>query len=413
MKIVKFDRVSAVALAAIAATVILWSQADVARAAEPLRIGIVGGLTGACASITEPALKATRLAVEEINAAGGINGRKVELVLGDSKTRPDEAAKQARDLVQTEKVELLTGVCSTPEYLAVSEVSRDLKIPLFSSLAGTHRATMDLFHPYVFIMQPSTIMEGTAIGEYAAKQGWKKIATIAWDYEWGHIAVDTFLDRLREKSSGIQVVGQYWPKYAETNFNSTISAALAQQPDAVLTVISEPSSSGFIQQGKAYGLFQRAKVITLLTTDILMHLGDQVPEGIYGWARAPFYALNTSKGRAFTAKYRKQFNEYPADWAVMAYDTMHWIAEAANKAGGIKDIEKLRQTFASFDFDSARGPMRIRLFDNAAYAPEYIGVTKKVPEYPFAILTDVQLIPAASLMPSESVVQKRRDAAKK
>ena len=155
------------ALALLCATA-LGLLALTARAADPIKIGYVGGISGPCGGLTHSAIKAMKIALAEINAAGGAAGRQIEIIWRDSKTKPDEGAKQARDLILTEKVDLLTGVCSSSVFMAINPVSKQYGVPLFSAISGTHKATIDFGHPYVFQTQPHTLMEGKALAEYAA-----------------------------------------------------------------------------------------------------------------------------------------------------------------------------------------------------------------------------------------------------
>ena len=156
-----------------------------ASAAEPIKIGYVGGISGACGGLTHSARKAMEIAQAEINSAGGVLGRPIEIIWRDSKTKPDEGAKQARDLILSEKVDLLTGVCSSSVFMAINPVAKQYGVPLFSAISGTHKATIDFGHPFVFQTQPHTLMEGEALAEYAARGGWKNIVTMGLDYEWG------------------------------------------------------------------------------------------------------------------------------------------------------------------------------------------------------------------------------------
>ena len=137
------------ALALLCATA-LGLLAPTARAADPIKIGYVGGISGPCAGLTHSAIKAMKIALAEINAAGGAAGRQIEVIWRDSKTKPDEGAKQTRDLILSEKVDLLTGVCSSSVFMAINPVSKQYGVPLIGAMSGTHKATIDFGHPYVF-----------------------------------------------------------------------------------------------------------------------------------------------------------------------------------------------------------------------------------------------------------------------
>ncbi|MBI3991678.1 MAG: ABC transporter substrate-binding protein [Candidatus Lambdaproteobacteria bacterium] len=378
-----------------------------------MKIGYVGGISGVCGSLTPPAIKAMKMATEEINNAGGIMGRPVEVIYRDSKTKPDEGAKQARDLIVSDKVEIITGVCSSSIFMSVFPVTKEYNIPLFSALSGTHKPNIDFFYPGVFQTQPHTIIEGKALAEFTKQKGWKKIVTMAMDYEWGRTTIEVYKDHLAQIDPSAKIVKELWPKFGESNMTSFITATLADQPDAVIAVTAGVTTNSLIKQGKAYGLFDRTKVVAFLVTQTLMDMGTEVPDGIYGWSRAPFNALGTARGADFVKRYRARYDgEYPTDWGVLGYDVMYFIKEVVTRAGNTKS-EDMSKAAASFTFDSVRGQLRSRTLDNTLDSPSYIGITKKTPEYPFPILTDVTAIPGSKLLPSEAEVLKMRAMANK
>jgi len=387
--------------------------ASTALAAGPtLKIGYVGGITGACAGLTSYAVKAMKLATEEINKSGGILGRQIEVIYRDSKTRPDEGAKQARDLILSEKVEILTGVCSASVFMAVNPIAEQYKVPLFSAISGTHRTNIDFGHPYVYQTQPHTMIEGKALAEFAAKQPWNTIVTMGLDYEWGRVTVKVFKEELAKLKPSVKFGKELWPRIGETNMASYITAALADKPDAVMAVMFGDGTISMVKQGEAYGFLQRTKLLTFLSTEAMISLGNEIPDGIYGWARAPFYALGTANGAEFVKKYRAAYNEYPADWGVLGYDVMYIIKAGIEKAGGT-DPEKLPDAMASLTFNTLRGPLKMRKLDNTMDSPVYMGVSKKTPEYPFPIMVNVDRIPGEHTLPSVAVVEQLRKEAKK
>lgn len=397
----------------IAVSALTLGLGETAYAAGHIKIGYVGGISGACGGLTHSVLKAMKIATAEINASGGMAGRQIEVIYRDSKTKPDEAAKQARDLILSEKVDLITGVCSSSIFMAVNPIAKQYGVPLISALSGTHRATIDFGHPFVFQMNPNTLMEGKALAEHAAKQGWNNIVTMGLDYEWGRTTVKVFTEELKKLRPNVKISKQLWPRLGETNLTSYITAALNEKPDAIMAVMFGSGTNSLIKQGKTYGLLKRTKLLTFLSTESFMSLGTAIPDGIHGWARAPFYAIKTAKGKAFIKKYREANNgEYPNDWGVLAYDSMYYIKEGIDRAGGT-DPAKFREALTSFTYDSLRGPLKMRKIDNTVDSPSYIGVTKKTADYPFPILVNIDVIPGSLTLPSEAVVKELRAAAAK
>ena len=381
--------------------------------AAGVKIGYVGGISGACGGLTHSARKAMEIAQDEINSAGGVLGGPIEIVWRDSKTKPDEGAKQARDLILSEKVDLLTGVCSSSVFMAINPIAKQYGVPLVSAISGTHKATIDFGHPFVVQTQPHTLMEGKALAEYAARKGWKNIVTMGLDYEWGRTTVKVFTEELGKLNPDAKIARQLWPRIGETNLTSYITAALAEKPDLIMAVMFGSGTNSLIKQGKAYGLLQRTELLTFLSTESYMSLGRDVPDGVHGWARGPFYALASDAAREFVAKYRAAHDgEYPNDWGVLGYDAMYIIAGALDKAGSA-DPAALREALGAMAFDTLRGELRMRTIDNTFNAPSFIGVTKMTDDYPFPVMTDVNVIPGDLTLPDEATVQALREAAAK
>ncbi|MBI3991748.1 MAG: ABC transporter substrate-binding protein [Candidatus Lambdaproteobacteria bacterium] len=396
------------ALAALA----LAYGATPAHAADPIKVGFVGGISGFCASTIGPSVNAVKLAEEEINAAGGINGRPLELLIRDSKSKPDEGAKQARDLIENEKVHMIMGPCSSSVWLAISPMAKEYKVPLVSAAAGSHRGTVDFGHPYIYQGQQNAQMDANAAAEYFTLKGWNNVVTIGLDYEWGHSFVDMFVERFKKINAKANVKKQLWPKFGESNMTSFITATLAENPDAVFAASFGPTSTALFKQGNAYGLSKRTNLVTIMTYKELAPLAGDMPDGFIGISRIPFWAMPNEKGRAYVRKYKERFGDYPDDFGTIAYDVLHHFAEGYRRNGGT-DPDKLRVTMSSFTYEGVRGPVSFRFIDNTIQAPSLIGITKKLPEYPFSILTDIAYIPSDKTLPSEAEVNAARAAAAK
>ena len=260
--------------------------------------------------------------------------------------------------------------------------------------------------------QPHTLMEGKALAEYAARKGWKNIVTMGLDYEWGRTTVKVFTEELAKLNPDAKIARQLWPRIGETNLTSYITAALADEPDLIMAVMFGSGTNSLIKQGKAYGLLQRTELLTFLSTESYMSLGRDIPDGVHGWARGPFYALTTDAAKEFVAKYQAAHDgEYPNDWGILGYDVMYIIAGALEKAGST-DPAALREALGAMTFDTLRGEIGMRMIDNTFNAPSFIGVTKMTDDYPFPVMTDVNVIPGDVTLPDEATVEALREAAR-
>lgn len=400
-------------LAALAMTLLAGGHAFAEE--PPIKIGFAGDLTGACAALTEDELNAVKIGVDELNAKGGILGRKVELVIRDSQTKPDEGAKVARELIVDEKIDVLTGVCSSAVMLAESAVSGELKVPFYATIGSTQRANIELYQPYFWQAQANATMEAYAAAEYVAKKSeWKTIATLGSDYEWGHTSVAAFSERLKTLRPDVTIIDPIFPKVGETAMAPYITTALNNKPDAVFAALFGGSLGSLIKQGQGFGFFQRTNLVTLMTVDTLQTMGSAMPaSNVYGIARAPFFALEqTPEVKAFIEKYRGAYNEYPTDWSINGYDGLMFYAAAAEHAKSVAP-DAIIKAISEISYDGLRGKgLKVRAFDGQMNAPSYVGKATKVPEYDFPILTEIEKFPGEALMVSEDTIAAARKAAK-
>lgn len=389
--------------------------AGAAAAEEALKIGYVADLTGACAPIAEDGLNGSKLAVEALNAGGGVLGRPVELVIRDSQTKPEEGGKQARELAATAGIEALTGVCSSAVMLAVNEVAKEFKLPHLAMIGSTQKANIEAYNPYFIQTQANATMEARAAAEYVAKKAdWKRIAPMGFDYEWGHTSVEAFSNRLKELRPDIEITEPVFMKVGEANMGPYVTAALANEPDAVFAAVFGGGLVSLIKQGKSFGMFENSNLVTLLTVDTLQSMGDAMPKDrVFGIARAPFFALDqTPELAAFIETYRAAYGEYPTDWAINGYDALMFYAKAATAAGETGgDAVVAAFQAGSFDGLKAKG-LKLRAFDGQMDAPAYVGEVNFDPAFPFPTMKNVEKFAGSALMFSEETIQAMRDAAK-
>ena len=394
---------------------VLALMAGAAQAEGALKVGYVTGLTGACAPIAEDGLNGSKLAVEALNAAGGVLGQQVELIVRDSQTKPEEGGKQARELAAAEGISLLTGVCSSSVMLAVNEVAKEFKIPHLAMIGSTQKANIEAYNPYFIQTQANATMEALAAAEYVAKKAeWKKIAPMGFDYEWGHTSVAAFTERLKELRPDMEIAEPVFMKVGEQNMGPYVTAALANEPDAVYAAVFGGGLVSLIKQGQSFGLFDKSNLVTLLTVDTLQSMGDAMPkERVYGVARAPFFALEqTPELAAFITTYQAAYNEYPTDWAINGYDSLMWYAAAATAAGSTES-DAVIAAFQSGSFDGLKAKgLKVRAFDGQMNAPAYVGEVNFDPAFPFPTMKNVEKFAGESLMFSEETIQAMRDAAK-
>lgn len=382
--------------------------------AQPIKIGYAADMSGACGPLVDGATKGIRLGVDEINKAGGLLGRPLELIERDTKTRPDEGAKEVRDLIVNHKVDVVTGVCSSAVMLAETAVSAEFKVPFYTAISTTQKANIENWQPYFWQTQPNALMEAVAAAEFVARnRGWKKVVPLAYDYEWGHTSVKAFNDHLKKLRPEIEIMPTVPVKLGETNMTSYITAVLASKPDVVYGAVFGGGLVNLVKQGKSYGFFQQTALVTLTTVDFLQSMGAEMPDkGLHGFSRAPFYAMqDNARARAFTDAYRARHQKDPDDWAMLAYDGLMFYAEAV-RAARTTQSDALMKAVGSISYAGLRGTMRVRALDGQMNAPSWVGTVAKDPKYPYLVMKDLVRIDADKTMPGEDAIKAGRAAAR-
>jgi branched-chain amino acid transport system substrate-binding protein len=405
----------AVGLLAAAGAILLVQPAHAQKA---IKLAIVDTTTGGAALYGLAGIEGAKIAVAELNAAGGVLGRKVDLIVRDDAAKPDVGAREIRDVILREEVAAVLGPVSSGVLLAMSEVAKENKTILISHTANTERAFVERGHRYIFSVVPNTFIEGSAMGLYMAKRPYKKYMVIGPDYEFGHIQAEAFERRLKENKKDVEIAGRVWPKLGETDFTSYITAILAAKPDAVYGNLFGSDLIAFTKQGKGYDFFKKIPFAALYDVDTLQGLGKDAVEGVIGYERGPFHVIRklapSQRIEDFIKKYRTATNKYPSTWAINAYDGVMAWAKAAKKANAI-DTEKVVDALEGLELDSLRGPGRhIRKADHQANVGSYIGVVAWDKSFPdFALWKDATYVPGDQVWRPENEIPEIRAKAKK
>src|SRR6201987_315950 len=204
-------------------------------AEDTIKIGFPMPLSGPAAVYGVPVTKGAELAVQELNAKGGVLGRKLELLERDSKASADEAVRLARELIIKDNVNFLSGTLTSAEAPAVATIAKENKLGVVGPTAKTIQLTSPAnLHPHIFRLASNTDIDGrTGASIIASWTDVKKVATIAPDYAYGRDAVAAFVDFIKKARPDIEIVDQQWPNLGQSDFTPFIPAQMAKKPDAV------------------------------------------------------------------------------------------------------------------------------------------------------------------------------------
>jgi branched-chain amino acid transport system substrate-binding protein len=397
---------------AIAAAMTLGWVLSGACAEQPIRIGEINSYTGIAAGFTLPYRQAVEMAVDEVNARGGLLGRKVEVLFRDDKGNPAEAIKHAQGLVTEEKVSLLAGTFLSNVGLAVSDFARQNRVLFVAAEPLTEALTWSQGHRYVFRVRPNTYSQGRVLAERAAKLPYRKWAVIGPNYEYGHRAWETFWARLRELKPEVQVVGEHWPALGQIEPSSYVTALLSEKPEAIYVSLFGSDWITFVREASKRGLFQRSFVVGILLgePEYMDPLKLEAPEGmlVTGY---PWYDIQTRAHRDFVAGFEKRTGRTPVMGSLVGYITFLSIFDAIRKAQST-DTEKMVAALEGLRVDTPIGPITFRPFDHQSTMGCWVGTSKRDVNRGVGIMVDWEYVPGEKLLPSEAEVRKMREAAR-
>ena len=385
-------------------------------APAPLRIGEINSYTTVPQFIL-PWRQGWQLALEQINAAGGVLGRPLEMVARDDAGRPDEATRQARELVTREKVVLLTGTHVSTTALAVSAQAARDKVVFLAGAPLTDALVWERGNRYTFRVRPSTYMHAAALAEEAVRLPGRSWYVIAPNYEYGQSMVASFRSLLKARRPDVAFVGEQWPALAKlqpAGAAAIVKAALDAKADAVFTALFGPDLAQLVREGKRQGLFPRVPVLAPLAGDpeYLDILRDDV---VPGWIVTgyPVEQIDTPAHRAFVEAYQQRFGALPRSGSLLGYLTMQAAAEALRRAGSTQ-TEALIRALRGLQLATPVGPVTVRAIDQQASLGVYLGRIEVRGEGARArgVLTGWRYLDGNALAPAEALVRARRpDAA--
>lgn len=376
-----------------------------AYAQKPIKVGFPMILSGPGALFGEPALKGAQMYVDEINAKGGVLGRKIELLPRDTKGNADEAVRVARELILKENVDFLVGTLTSAEGPAVSVVAKENKIVFVAPIPQTMQLTApDKLHPYVFRVATNTDITGRSAAEVVAKWGVKRVATISPDYAFGQDVTKAFVDHLKKIAPGIEIVDQQWPKLGEADYTPFLTAQMAKKPDAIFSSIWGGHFVTMVKQAKPLGYFEAVKYNVMAvgeagSPETTKTMGKEYPVGIWGNSYDAFYWDGGGQAhKDYTARLAKYLkDEQPSSWAIQGYIGMQFLAEAIAKAKST-DSDKVSAALRGLTVNTPTGPLTIRAKDQQANRGTLYGKTVMDPKYPFAIMKPATYVDPTKFM---------------
>lgn len=375
--------------------------------AQPIKIGEINSYTRLPA-FTEPYRKGWTLALEEINAAGGVNGRPLEVIDRDDAGEPANAVKIAEELIGDENVVMLAGTFFSHIGLAVSDFAKQRQVLFIASEPLTDALVWSKGNRYTYRLRPSTHVQAAMLAEAAANSGAKRWVTVAPNYAYGKDAVAAFKKELLKRMPTAEFVGEQWPTLFKIDAGATVRALEADKPDGIYNVTFGGDLAKFVREGSLRGLFEGREVVSLLSgePEYLDPLGGEAPEGwiVTGY---PAAQIDDPAHREFFAAYEQRWSEPPKTGSLVGYNTMLTIKAVLERADST-DTEDLLAAMEDLEFDSPSGHVQYRASDHQSTMGAWIGRTALRDGR--GVMVDWRYLSGADYLPSANEVAELRPA---
>jgi branched-chain amino acid transport system substrate-binding protein len=343
-------------------------------AADSIKIGELNSYAK-FAAFTVPYRNGWQLALEEVNAAGGVMGKQLEIVSRDDGGTTGDAVRVAEELVSREGVSFLFGTFLSNTGLAVADFANQNKTLFIAAEPLSDALTMDKGNKYTFRMRPNTYMQTAMLVEQAKGSGIKRWAIVAPNYEYGQSAGASFKQLIAEAIPGAEIVAEQYPALGKIDAGATVAAIDQAKPEGIFNATFGGDQAKFVREGNTRGLFEGRTVLSLLTgePEWMLVLGGEAPEG---WITTgyPWEQIELPAHKAFVDAYQKKFNDTPRLGSFLGYTCIYTIKAAIEKAGGV-DTDKLIAALEGLTVETVAGPMTIRASDHQSTMGAWVGLT--------------------------------------
>ena len=357
-----------------------------------IRVGMNTILSGPIALLGTSQRAAAELEVARINAQGGLAGRTIELIVRDSKGQPQEAARVARELINSDGCEILVDSEASSGAFAVQEVVRDLGVLCVHTSSETSSLTADpkLRAPTAFRSARQGVHDSIVGGKYAAavanEKKWTRWATCAPDYAYGHDTTTQFFDFVKKFKPDVEIVTQAWPKLGQPDFTEVLTKLLQAKPNAMYSLQFAGDLSALINQGNVYGLFGAMTMFNPNLGDYPVLTAVQTfPSDMHAGSRYLENLPDTPANKAWGEAYRKKTDQYPTNWSWQ--NAAGWMfLEAAAKQAGSVETKKMVEALTGLTIDCPFGvDGKITMRDDHTIIDYAIGWGKTVPKLPYIV----------------------------
>ena len=403
----KMSSLSRSVIAATALTISALGMTGALAQSKPaeLKVGITTFLSGPASVFGVPAKAAAELYIEQLNAAGGINGVKIVPTYIDEGVGADKLLSEYRRVVQETGTKVMLSAVSSGNCNIIAPVAEDLKVLNILWDCGTEKVLEEKRYRYVTRTQANATIEmlSTVLYLLKTKPDIKTIAVMNQDYAWGRDSWELFRNALLALKPDVKIVAELFPKFGATDYSTEISRLQALRPDVILSTSWGGDLDTFVRQASQRGLMKSSLLVLPLAESSLERLGTALPDGVIVGARGDHYFLHPQykdepKLKNFTKKFQEKTGAYPIYPVFHMVQALDGLVAGYQKAikinkGQWPSTEQVADAMRGLEFRGLTGVVKIRE-DGQGLEDQLLGVTRKVAGYNFPVLEKMMIYPA-------------------
>jgi branched-chain amino acid transport system substrate-binding protein len=361
-----------------------------AQTKQTIKIGIPTITSGRLAQLGISTANAAKMESDAFNAAGGLNGRMIELVVRDSKGRPEESSRLTREMINGDKCDFILDCDASSGAFALQEVVRETGTLCIHATPEVSALTADpkIRIPNAFRTGRQGAQDSIVSGKYAAdiakEKGFTRWMTIGPDYGYGRDTTEQFVRYLKHFSPNQQVLGEQWPKMFQPDYTEFISRIQQQKPQALFTCLIGGDLVSFIDQANLYGLFQDVELFAIALADFTTITQIKtMPRNVHSGTRYLSSFPDTKENAAWANAYTAKFKDSPNNWSWQAATGVNFLTAAMKKTNSV-DSKKMAEALRGMQIKSpfgAKGMLTLRAGDQTLvdYAAGWGRITNKSP----------------------------------
>ncbi|HUP95567.1 MAG TPA: ABC transporter substrate-binding protein [Burkholderiales bacterium] len=371
-----------------------------------IKVGAQGAASGPHSDYGRQIEMGATMAMEEINASGGILGCKIDVRFMDDENKAATGVKNARLLITDWGANFLVGTDSSGVAMAIGPVLAELKHIQFFTHAATHRLTEELvaakgIKEIVRVSVPVYQDAIIAALIFKDRKDIKRWANIGADYEYGYVSWNLFKETLRKYRPDVEFVGEAWAPFLTLDFSPHIAAVMAQKPDAIFATPWAGEAVQLLRQSLGQGVFDNVQVWWQAmggSVDVLEGITAEVQKDRFKgklWATARYIHNwpDTADNRAFIDRFRKRWKRFPNYSAETTYSAFFIMKAAVEKSQSL-DTAKVLEAMKGMQIRNPGGTRVFRSEDQQFIYNVPAGRPMMDPKYPIPVLGDLKVFPA-------------------